>query len=207
MTSDQKTLRRQPRQERSRDRIDDILSAAMELIGQKGSAAVTMRGIATASDMSLATVYHYFPNRTAVIATLFERYSQGTREVIDTALQDIEDASGIGDAAEMIVDFYYNRVRSDPAVQDLLDAVHADKALHDLDIQETLRQADQFSRSTQGFLAESCRQEYARAVYLLFQLASAAIRLALHENEEKGAVIIDDYRRLVRGRFNQFEQL
>lgn len=176
----------------------------MTLIGEKGSAALAMRDIAKASGMPLASVYHYFPNRTAVIATLYERYSEGTRAVIDTALRGVEDASGIGGAAEMIIDRYYDRVRSDPAVQDLLDAVRADKALRDLDIEETRRQANQFSQTTQVFLPQRHREEYARAVYLLFQLASATVRLALHESEEEGAMVIRDYRHLIHGHIRQF---
>jgi AcrR family transcriptional regulator len=175
----------------------------MTLIGEKGSAALAMRDIAKASGMPLASVYHYFPNRTAVIATLYERYSEGTRAIIDTALCGVEDASGIGSAAEMIIGGYYDRVRSDPAVQDLLDAVRADKALQDLDIEETRRQANQFSQKTLVFLPQRHREEYPRTVYLLFQLASATVRLALHESEEEGAMFISGYRHLIHGYMHQ----
>ncbi len=56
-------LRRIPKQERSRERIDEILKVAMDLIGQKGIDAVTMKEIASLSGGPIASVYQYFPTR------------------------------------------------------------------------------------------------------------------------------------------------
>jgi AcrR family transcriptional regulator len=201
----QKTLRRQPRQERSRERVEDVLRAAMALIGEKGIAATTMRDIAAASGMPLATVYHYFPNKTAVIALLYQHYSEATRNRIMVALETVKSVADIPIAAEAIIDFYYARVRSDPAIQDLLNAIQADKALKNADIEETRSQSVLFSDATDRLIADHHRQDYRRSVYLLFQLAGATVRLALSEGEEGGALVIADYYRLIRGQMRQFD--
>ena len=54
--------RRKPKQERSRERIDAILSTTMRLIGEKGIDAVTMKEVGALAGGPIATVYHYFPN-------------------------------------------------------------------------------------------------------------------------------------------------
>ncbi|RVD62726.1 TetR/AcrR family transcriptional regulator, partial [Mesorhizobium sp. M7A.F.Ca.ET.027.03.2.1] len=51
--------RRRPKQERSRERIDTILSTTMRLIGEKGIDAVTMKEVGMLAGGPIATVYHY----------------------------------------------------------------------------------------------------------------------------------------------------
>ncbi len=55
----------------------------MDLIGQKGIDAVTMKEIASLSGGPIASVYQYFPNKTAIIATLYERYISQLRTFMD----------------------------------------------------------------------------------------------------------------------------
>jgi AcrR family transcriptional regulator len=205
VASAEKSLRRQPRQDRSRERIDDILKAAITLIGEKGSAAVTMRDIARSSGMPLPSIYHYFPSKTAVIATLYKRYCDETRQRIADAVAHITCADEIDTAAQAIINGYYQRICNDPTVQDLLSAIQADKALLNIDIEETRWQAHYFCHATWPHIAEDDHQDYARSVHLLFQLASAAIRLALTESEEDGARIVSDFLRLIRSQIRQFK--
>ncbi len=58
---DEKRLRRDPKQERSRERVEEILRVAMQLVGEKGIDGVTMREIAAAAGGPIASLYQYFP--------------------------------------------------------------------------------------------------------------------------------------------------
>jgi AcrR family transcriptional regulator len=66
-------VRRQPRQQRSRERVDRILDATAELIDDAGLDAVTTNSIAEAAEVPVGTLYQFFPNREAVLQGLFER--------------------------------------------------------------------------------------------------------------------------------------
>ncbi len=202
----EKVLRRRPQQQRSRERVDDILAAAMQLVGEKGIAVLTMRDIARASGMPLASIYQYFPNKSAVIATLYEHYSQETRQFIASRMDKVVSFETIREAAVGIIDNYAMRVRGNPAIQDLLNAMQADKALQDKDIAESRGQAAIFSEATEGFIAEELRVEYRRTVFLLFQLAGVTVRMALMMDMSEGEAIIDDYRRLVLARLLSFKR-
>lgn len=200
-----RTLRRQPRQDRSRERVDHILATAQALIGEKGLAAMAMTDIASASGMSLPSVYHYFPNRTAVMAELYRRFSDRFQGVLSRILASIETASDIFPATDAIVDSYFDLVKAEPAIQDLLNAVQADKDMLTLDIAQTRAQASAFAASTQHLIAPEHRENFARSVYLLFQLAGGAVRLAIFQGGEDGEQIVDDYKRLIRGQLAEFE--
>lgn len=204
MTSAKKPLRRRPKQERSLNRVGDILESALALVGEKGIAALTMREIAAASGMPLASIYQYFPNKSAVIAMLYERFSEETRTNLSDALASVKSVGDIQPVACGVVDTYYQRLAANPAYQDLLNAIQADKALQNIDIAETRKQAGQFIEATKGFMAEDVAEPYGRAVHLLFYLAGGTVRLALMGNRQEGLQFVEDYKNLIRAQLAPF---
>jgi AcrR family transcriptional regulator len=198
-------MRREPRQDRSRERVDTILAAAQTLIGQTGLAALTMKDIAVASGMPLATVYHYFPNRSAVMAELYRRFSDRVTGQMSDTLAAISAPEDMLRAADAMVNSYFTLLKSEPAIQDLLNAVQADKDMRNMDIAQTRLQATAFCEATQHFIAEPQRENFDRSVYLVFQLAGAAVRLALFLGGEDGERIVADYKRLIRGQLSEFD--
>lgn len=66
--------RRQPSQERSRQRVDDILDAVAEILVEKGFDAVTTRYIAERANIPIGSVYQFFPNKFAIFYALAIRY-------------------------------------------------------------------------------------------------------------------------------------
>lgn len=52
------------------DTAGDILDAASELFATKGYSATTTRELASAARISQATMYHYFPNKAAILLKL-----------------------------------------------------------------------------------------------------------------------------------------
>lgn len=199
-----KALRRQPRQDRSRERVDHILAAAQKLIGEKGVVALSMVDIASASGMALATVYHYFPNRTAVTAELYRRFSDRFQQTLKDVLRSIRTAEDIHRVTDTIIDGYFEMLKDEPAIQDLLNAVQADKEMLNLDIEQTRAQAAAFSGRTKHLVEERFRDDFTRSVYLLFQLAGGAVRLALLQGGEEGERIVADFKRLIRGQLAEF---
>ncbi|CAN7172375.1 TetR/AcrR family transcriptional regulator [Neorhizobium sp. LjRoot104] len=191
-------LRRVPKQERSRERIDEILKVSMELIGQKGIDAVTMKEIAALSGGPIASVYQYFPNKSAIIATLYERYVDEVRSLVVEQIEKIATAEDALHASEALFDMYYHNMRERPATQDLLNAIQADKALADLDIAETRFQADVFYKATEHFVEERLRESYAQTLLVMFHMAGATLRLALMVPEDEAAGTVAQFKSIVR---------
>lgn len=197
-------MRRKPKQQRSQNRVEDILSAAMALVGEKGIAALTMREIASSAGIPLASVYQYFPNRSAVIATLYQEVSRQTREYVAERVAMVDSAADILEAAYAAVDMFYERMKANPAIPDLMVAIQGDKALLDMDIEETKLQADVFTEYTRRFVAEEDRPAFDRAARILFHLAGATVRLSLRMEPEAGNRVVEDYKALIHSRLNSF---
>lgn len=196
-------LRRPPKQQRSRGRVEEILAAAKRLIGEKGIDAVTMREIAASSGGPISSVYQYFPNKSAIIATLFQQLTEEIEAAIDARMSAIADLDDLRQAASDLLDFFFDRVRSDPAVLDLINAVHADKTLLQLDVESTRRQADRFCEAGRPFVPASRYEDFRRVTFLMFQLTAGAVRLALWEGPDRTCVL-EDYKTIIRGQISLF---
>lgn len=197
-------LRRPPKQERSRERVDEILGAAKRLIGEKGIDAVKMREIAAATGGPISSIYQYFPNKSAIIATLYSQWSGEVLGRLQQALADVEDLDQLLAAATALLDFYYDRVQSDPAILDLINAIQADKALKNIDITETRRQAESFCAVARPWIPRTRFEAFCRVTFMMFQLANGAVRLALSAEPSEAAKILADYKLIIRVQLNDF---
>jgi AcrR family transcriptional regulator len=83
-------LRRVPKQERSREKLRRLLDAADEVLAEEGAAALSTVRIAELADVSVASLYRYFPDKEAIAEELALRYWDELSDLI----------AGVADAAE-----------------------------------------------------------------------------------------------------------
>ncbi len=67
-------MRREPRQQRSRDRVRLILEAADGILSAEGFEALTVRRIAEAAGVPVGSIYQFFPDKAAVVDALARTY-------------------------------------------------------------------------------------------------------------------------------------
>jgi AcrR family transcriptional regulator len=191
-------LRRVPKQERSRERIDEILKVSMQLIGRKGIDAVTMKEIAALSGGPIASVYQYFPNKSAIIAMLHDRYIEEVRSLVSEHASTISCGEDALEMTDRLFDLYYRRMREKPATQDLLNAIQADKTLADRSISEARFQTELLYDSTKQLVREDLWEGYRRTLFLMFNMASATLRLALMVPAEEAEILVADFKSVLR---------
>ena len=80
MTESTKT-RRLPQQARSRARYQHILDTAATLFAEHGVDSVTTNHIADSAEISIGSIYRFFPNKEAIIETLVEQYMTAAEAV------------------------------------------------------------------------------------------------------------------------------
>ncbi len=98
MASEFPHRRREPVQERSRERVERLLRAAKDLLDEQGAEAVTTRTIAERAQLPVATLYQYFANREAVLGELALRIMDRLDEELPQRLA----ALSAGTLAEMV---------------------------------------------------------------------------------------------------------
>lgn len=76
-------MRRAPRQSRSQERISAILDAAIALFVEVGYEATTTNAIAARAGANIGSLYHFFPNKEAILAALAARFMGAYGEKYD----------------------------------------------------------------------------------------------------------------------------
>ena len=69
-------MRRQPKQARSQERVKQILDVAEQLFLEVGYDSTTTRAIAARANVSVGSLYQFFPDKEAILKALAIRYMQ-----------------------------------------------------------------------------------------------------------------------------------
>lgn len=69
-------MRRQPCQARSQERVSQILDVAEKLFISEGYRATSTKAIAAHSQISIGSLYQFFPDKSAILYKLADRYNQ-----------------------------------------------------------------------------------------------------------------------------------
>src|SRR5882724_5215830 len=122
-----------PTQRRSRERFERILGTAAEIMAEKGSEAFRMSDIVERTGVPFGSLYQYFPDKTAIIGTLAERYNAIGHDCVRWDLAAVERPEDLYPALCRIVDSYYRMFIDEPVMRDIWQATQADRALQKLD--------------------------------------------------------------------------
>ena len=83
--------RKNPQQRRSRDTIDTIFEATIQVLLANGFDQTTTTQIAERAGVSIGSLYQYFPNKRALMAAIVRRHVSG---VVDATIAACESAHG-----------------------------------------------------------------------------------------------------------------
>jgi len=188
--------RREPAQQRSRERMERILSVAATLIERSGSDQLKMSAVAEEAGISIGSLYQYFPDKRAIVRTLAERHAATSRRCIEEALGGVNDLESLTTAYAALVDQYYAIFLAEPVMRDIWSGMQADKQLVALELAE--------SKANGALLAAAMRRVHPRAdarkiattAFLVWQLGEATMRLAIAHNRAEGSRLVEAFKRM-----------
>jgi AcrR family transcriptional regulator len=191
------SVRREPTQKRSRERVERILSCASELIERSGSDALRMSDVAEMAGISIGSLYQYFPDKGAIIRTLAERYNVLGRQCIAAELQGVTDRKGLRQAFGELIDIYYAMFLAEPVMRDIWSGTQADKALRDIDLADSRINGAVLASARARVDAGADRAELATSSFLIMQLGEATMRLAISVERREGDALVEHFKRMV----------
>ena len=188
--------RRNPTQQRSRERQERILAVATKLIATKGSDSLKMSEIAERSEISIGSLYQYFPDKSSVIRTLAERFNAESRRCIETALVAVQDAQGLREAYSDLLEQYYDIAQAEPVMRDIWSGMQADKQLLALELEESRVAGRLLADAMLRVFPGSDTQQVADTAFLIWQLGEATMRLASTCVPEEGRRLFEAFKRM-----------
>lgn len=136
------TLRREPRQARSRATFETILQAAAELLDCEGWEGFNTNLLAERAGLGLQALYRYFPNKLTVVVTLAERMVAEW----ETWFKSFDDALAQGGSLESIwsdyIDTFVEGIRELPGGLAVRRAMYAAPELREIDQKDNARFAE-----------------------------------------------------------------
>ncbi len=180
------------------------MDATAALIGEKGVDSVTMRDIARTINAPLSVIYQYFPNKSAIVETLYARFTEQIRAETVQTVTDIRTPAEFLDALDNLLEHYYISMRAHPLAADVVSAILADNKLRHLDIEDSRQQADVMSAAGLKFVSVDKRDEFERLMFLFNHLVGGLMRLLLDSDDGNARVILDDYKRIARQQLQSF---
>ena len=136
-----------PKQERSRERVATILAATARLLAKSGFDALNTRQIAAAARLPPGLLYHYFPNKAAIVMRLAEQNVQPLRQELAQMLDEAK-ATSWREAIRRLIGKLTAAYRAEPAATAILQALQSDPELRRLNGEMN----DQFARIIAKFL-------------------------------------------------------
>jgi AcrR family transcriptional regulator len=83
--------RNSPRQQRSRETYERVLDVAAKTFEERGYAGTTTNKVAEAAGISIGTLYHYFPDKDALLYSLADRHLAWASESMMAAFDRLRD--------------------------------------------------------------------------------------------------------------------
>jgi AcrR family transcriptional regulator len=189
--------RRVPSQRRSRERVERILAVATALVAERGSDALRMSEVAERAGVSIGSLYQYFPDRTAIVRTLAERYNAQGLACVAAELAPVRDEAELQGALLRVVDGYYEMFLAEPAMRDVWWATQADRTLQDVDAADVEAHTALLADVMARLRPRRDRAELATVALLTMQLVATAVRLAISLDRARGDAVVAAFKRML----------
>src|SRR5215207_4345314 len=186
-----------PTQQRSRERFEKILTCAAGLMAEKGSEAFRMSDVVERSGVPFGSLYQYFPDKTAIIGTLAERYNAVGRDCVRRDLAAVRGTKDLHPALCRIVDSYYRMFNDKPVMRDIWQATQADRALQKLDEEDGAYLAGLLGDALRRIAPDVPRAALASFSRLTMTLIAATVRHAITQDAKEAACILALFKRML----------
>ena len=114
-----------PSQARSRITFDRILSVSKEIIVEQGIAALNTNLVAERAGINIGTVYHYFPDKIAILIELSKADRDLRSSYIIEKVSELPSAPDLENWVHEVVDLTYKLRRDHPATVELRRAIRS----------------------------------------------------------------------------------
>lgn len=190
-TSDRILPRKQPVQERSRIRFERILEVSLEQISKKGIDAVTMNQVAEIAEISIASLYQYFPDKTSIVATLAERFNCEGQDCVSDVFGHVAEIDQLKPAVYEMMDSYYEFFQTVPGTRAIWQAVQSDPQLHYIDEEDMLHHTQSLKDVILRVMPNFPPDEAVRMAQLFTSIIGMTVRQAIALSEREALALIE----------------
>jgi AcrR family transcriptional regulator len=189
--------RRSPLQERAKQTVEKILDATAELLHEKGHTRLTTKKVAERSGINIATLYHYFPNKMALLHALALRITVQQKEQLD-AVYDRRAETDWRDTVDKALDALLEFNRTVTGAVALSLAMRSYPSLRQIDYERDLQESELRSQLLSELGIKGSPRELQLKSLVLAEVMTAMVDYALQFYPEKADAAMDEVKRMVK---------
>jgi AcrR family transcriptional regulator len=188
---DDRPIRRRPEQARSRERVDAILNATIELISAQGTEPPSMTDIAERAGMGLTALYRYYPNKQSILRDLSLNVLDLNQRMFVAPL--VEAGAPIEELVRDTIRAYWHLHRDEPFRLRLRVVIQGDAELSALDLADSRHNAHAFAGLVAQLGLEGDPAEVERGVFLIISLLDSLMLTAIQLTPAEAETMVDDF--------------
>ncbi|KPF43662.1 TetR/AcrR family transcriptional regulator [Rhizobium sp. AAP43] len=197
--------RKKPMQERSIQRLESILEAAVGLFLEKGVNNVTMSEIAQRAHIPIGSLYQFFPQKAAIIKALHDRLSSEMDGFILNIFADTHTLDEAAERAAKCLLEIFDIIRKAPIHISLWQAILADNDLNQLSAEFHERLITAFYKDLAHLVPEGQCERFRINLKLMIMTTSEVIRFSSHQSEEAASAYLARWRQIIRSQIFNFD--
>jgi AcrR family transcriptional regulator len=191
VSSGRRTELKRPSQARSMATFSSILDASTEIIVERGVQGLNTNLVAERAGVNIGTVYHYFPDKTAIMVELYRNDLARRLSHLTEKLRELSSTPDLDQWTKDVFALALELRNQHPATQHLRRAFRAVPELVELDRRETEDLVDFLaSRLRMRFTLVSADRAHA-AARLLIEFTSVVLDIG-HDSDRAANDFIDE---------------
>lgn len=191
-TDKQLTPRRKPKQQRSVKRTQQIMEVTTRLLDKVGFDDLTTILITKELGISVGSLYHYFPNKHAILYAIAENWLKEWDKMLDEiALLPVEKMEWEA-VVENVNNTFLSVYHEQRGMLPLIHAMYAVPELRELDEKHDESVTDHLSKLFKRMGLNQKSQELKRIAYCYLEIAHVMLTIVLEQNDAQTKKSLSD---------------
>mgnify|MGYP001138918852 CR=1 FL=1 len=186
--------RRKPVQDRSRERVELILNESASLIMEVGVQGAKTSEIARRANISLASLYRYFPNKSAIVKALAERHMEKLSKVLGEFAGELDTDNGF----DQLIDNYAMFYRSEPGYKEIWSGVEAMPELQELDLGELFDNAHIIAENAGKVYTSVDKDRLWLMCVMITRICANTMRLAMTLESDQEEIMLSELKMMIK---------
>lgn len=190
-------LRRSPLQYRSKQTMAKILNATAELLDDEGPENLTTERVAERSGVNIATLYHYFPNKLALLHALAQQFGQQQQECLNEIYARRHEMDW-RETADKLIDAGFEFNRSVKGALAVARAMQSHAALREVDYNRDVRESVALASVLAELGIGGSEAELRVRALVILQMVGSAMDKALMWYPEKADTVMAEVKVMLK---------
>jgi AcrR family transcriptional regulator len=184
--------RRTPIQARAKKRHEQILDITAELLVKVGVDELTTILIAQSLGISVGSLYHYFPNKIAILYALAQRWLDEINVALDDIEASIDDSEDLQAFTNRCTERVLEAYRSQRGILHLVQAMFSIPELQAMDEMHDAYMVRRFSRMFARVGVDAKDKELARRAAIYLEIVHALSLLIIEQSDSQASRTTQD---------------